>query len=116
MSIASIFAAGAPLGSVGEPAVTLSVATGLMMLGIVIQFVTKLALLEDQGKKPSALAYLREHPYRAVSLVLCAWLALYVCREMGELTRVTAVFIGFGCESMAAGLKKKADEKSGLTP
>ena len=102
-----------PLGSAGEPVVSLLLASGLMLLGVVVQFVAKLAILEDEGKKPSALAYLREHPYRAVSLILCAWLGLYVCREMGELTRVTAVLIGFGCESMAAGLKKKADEKIG---
>jgi hypothetical protein len=104
------------MGSAGEPGVSLLLATGLMLLGVLVQFVAKMAILEDQGKKPSALAYLREHPYRALSLILCAWLALYVCREMGELTRVTAVLIGFGCESMAAGLHKKADARIGLAP
>lgn len=99
-----------PLSTAGEPAVTLLFASGLMLLGVLVQFVAKMALLEDAGAKPSAFAYLRDHPYRSIFLLLSAWLGLYICHEMHELTRVTAVLIGFGCETAAAGLHKKAEK------
>lgn len=100
-----------PLGSVGEPHVTLIVASALMLLGAVAQFVFKMAHFENEGQHYTPVSYLRLHPWNTIAVLLGAWLCLYISFEMGECTRVTAVLIGLGCESAVAGLRAKADKK-----
>ncbi len=93
-----------------NPDVGFWLASALMGLGIVVQFVVKMASLEDAGEHYSPLSYLRLHPWRAAALVLTAWLALYVCFAMGEVTKVTAVLIGFGCEQANDWLRARANQ------
>lgn len=91
--------------------VSLLLGTGLMAIGVLVHFVLKLAELEDKGQHYSPLAYLRIHPWRAASMVLCAWLLLYICHAMGELTRVAAVLIGFSCQAAADTLRARANAR-----
>jgi hypothetical protein len=105
-----------PIGSAGEPHVTLLIASGLLLLGAVAQFVFKMAAFENEGQHYTPLSYLRLHPWNTIAVLFGAWLCLYIAFEMGECTRVTAVLIGLGCESAVAGLRKKADQKIGLQP
>jgi hypothetical protein len=102
---AQVAAAAAPVADVP---VDLLFATGLMFLGVVVHFVVVMAGLEDAGERYTPLGYLRLHPWRAVSMVLSAWLLLWMCHELGELTRVTAVLIGFSCQSAADRLRTAA--------
>src|SRR5262245_52676234 len=92
----------------GDAPVSLLFATGLMFLGVAVHFAVVMAGLEDAGERYTPFGYLRLHPWRAVSMVLCAWLLLWVCHELGELTRVTAVLIGFTCQTAADRLRTVA--------
>lgn len=94
-----------------EP-VGLAFASGLMFLGIVVHFVLVMRDLEDKGQHYTPLGYLRLHPWRAASMILCAWLLLYVCFAMGECTRVTAVLIGFSCQTAADRLRAQANARA----
>lgn len=94
------------------PEVGLLFASALMLLGVVVQFVVKMATLEDAGEHYTPLGYLRLHPWRGAALVLTGWLMLWVCHEMGEVTRVTAVLIGFGCEQANDWLRAMANKRA----
>jgi hypothetical protein len=90
----------------------LGLASALMFLGTVVHFVLTLADLEDKGQHYTPYGYLKLHPWRALSLVMCAWLALYVSFAMGECTRVAAVLIGFSCQTAADRLRARANAKA----
>lgn len=92
--------------------VDLLLGSGLMLLGVVAQFVLKMAAFEDAGEHYTPYGYLRIHPWRAAALIITAWIALYVTHEMGELTRVTAVLIGFGCEQANDWLRALANKRA----
>jgi hypothetical protein len=94
-----------------EPA-SLLLATGLMFLGVIVHFALVMSDLEDKGQHYTPFGYLRLHPYRALSMVLCAWLLIYVFHAMGELTRVTAVLTGFTCQAAADRLRAVANRKA----
>lgn len=94
-----------------ERAVSLLIATGLMLFGILVHFALVMRDLEDKGQHYSPLAYLRLHPWRAFSMLLCSWACLWVAHEMGELTRLTAFLIGFSCQAAADRLRATANAK-----
>lgn len=87
------------------------VATGLLLFGVVCHFLQTLAALEDAGNGMSALAYIKSHPYRAASMVTAAFVLMLVTRELGQLTNVTAVLIGYSCQSAADTLRARANAR-----
>jgi hypothetical protein len=93
-------------------AVNLWLATALMVVGVVVHFVQKMAELEDAGQIFTPLGYLRLHPWRAAALVTSAWGLLWVCFATGELSRVTAFLIGYSCQAAADVLRARANAKA----
>lgn len=92
--------------------VGLLLGTALMLLGIVVQFVVKMAAFEDAGEHYTPLGYLRLHPWRAAALVLTTFLLLWICHELGELTRVAAMLLGFTCEQSNDTLRGIANKRA----
>jgi hypothetical protein len=86
--------------------------SALMLAGIIVSFVVKMAILEDAGQHYTPVGYLRLHPWRSLALVLTTWALLYVFHEMGELTRVSAVLLGFTCEQSNDTLRALANKRT----
>ena len=92
--------------------VGLALGSALMLVGVIVSFVVKMAVLEDAGQHYTPLGYLRLHPWRSAALVLTTWALLYVLHEMGELTRVAAVLLGFTCEQSNDTLRAMANKRT----
>src|SRR3954471_15361175 len=88
----------------GDP-MNLYLATALMLFGICAHFLTVLSELEEAGTSMTPLAYLKQHPYRAASMAVCAFILLLAANAAGELTHLSAVLIGFSCQTAADQLR-----------
>jgi hypothetical protein len=95
--------------------ISLPLAFALMLVGILAQFVARMATLEDSGKVPSAWQYLREHPYRCISLVASCSILILVFQDLGQLNAVTAILTGYTCQDAADRLRIRAKAKLGPT-
>ena len=81
---------------------------GLLILGVVLHWVKKLAeRRQETGEVPDPIKAFWAQPYRIVwtsLLAVGAGVALY---QMGELTPVTALVYGFSADSVAGMLKRR---------
>jgi hypothetical protein len=100
-----------PLGAVGEPQLSMLLASALMFLGVIAQFIQKMAELEDAGQGMTPWAYLRAHPYRAASMVMASEILLFVWQAMGELSVVSSILTGYACQSAAETLRARANSR-----
>jgi hypothetical protein len=75
-----------------------------------------LAALEDAGTNITPLAYLRKHPYRSASMVVCAFLVMIAVNAAGQLTDVGALLIGFSCQAAADSLRARASAQMNIPP
>lgn len=89
----------------------LYLATALMLFGCIVHFVEALALLEEAGERLTPLGYLRQHPYRALSMVLTAFILLFMLNAAGELTKVAAVLVGYTCQGAADRVRQRANAR-----
>lgn len=89
----------------------LYLATALMLFGVVVHFVEALALLEEAGQHLTPLAYLRQHPYRSLAMVLTAFILLMILNAAGELTKTAAVLVGYTCQSAADRIRQRANAR-----
>ncbi len=89
----------------------LYLATALMLFGCVVHFVETLAVLEEAGEHLTPWAYLKQHPYRALSMVLTAFILLLVINAAGELSKVAAVLIGYTCQNAADRIRQRANAR-----
>jgi hypothetical protein len=100
-----------PLGEVGEPHITLTVASLYMLGGTFGAFAQKMMELEDAGERVTPWGYLLAHPWRVLNMIVSCEIALFVFHAMGELNIVTAIFTGYTCQSVAESLRVKAQAK-----
>lgn len=94
----------------------LYLATALLIFGCLAHFLTVLAALEESGANITPLAYLKSHPYRAASMVVCAFVLMLAANAAGELTNLSAVLIGFTCQSAADSLRARASARMNSPP
>lgn len=87
------------------------IATGLLLFGVGAHYLQVLAALEAAGTHLTPLAYLRQHPYRFASMLVTAFIAMLVVRELGELTKVAAVLLGYTCQNAADIIRKRANSR-----
>lgn len=83
--------------------------TLLVLFGIIVHFVLKLSELETQGKIITPWAYWREHPYTSLNVVLGAFGLMLASYFMHELTYITAICIGWICNSAGDKLRARAE-------
>jgi hypothetical protein len=93
----------------------LYLATAWLVFGCLAHFLTVLAALEDAGTNITPLAYLRTHPYRAASMVMCAFILMLAANAAGQLTDLAAVLIGFSCQAAADSLRARASAQMNLS-
>lgn len=94
----------------------LYLATALLIVGCLTHFLLVLAALEDAGTNITPLEYLRRHPYRAASMVMCAFILMLAANAAGELTNLSAILIGFSCQGAADSLRARASARMNITP
>lgn len=87
-------------------------ATALMLFGVLVHFLSVLMALEDAGTRIGALDYLRAHPYRAAFMVCISFVSLLIANELGQLTQLTAVLIGYACQDQADRVRQRANAKT----
>lgn len=89
----------------------LYLATGLMLFGCVVHFLSVLMALEDAGDHVTPLSYLRQHPYRAAFMVCVSFIALLIANELDQLTQLTAILIGYTCQDQADRVRQRANAR-----
>lgn len=86
----------------------LYICSGLVLLGILFHFVTKLGELEAQGTIVTPWAYWREHPYTSLVVVMSAYIALAMTYSIGEMSYYAAVVTGIACNSLGDKLRARS--------
>jgi len=86
----------------------LLICLGFILLGVLVNLLLKLTMLEEQGIRISPWRYVSQHPYRsaflAVSAVLCALLLYFV----DQLNEATALLIGVAADQAADRMRARA--------
>jgi len=88
--------------------INLYICSLLVFFGIAFHFITKLSELENQGSIVTPWQYWRDHPYTSLMVVMGAYLMMFVCYYMHELTYVASLLIGIACNSMGDKLRARA--------
>ena len=94
----------------------LYLATACLLFGCLAHFLTVLAALEDAGTNITPSKYLAAHPYRAASLVVCAFILMLAANAAGQLTPLAAVLMGFTCQAAADSLRARASAQMNIQP
>lgn len=84
------------------------ICAGLVFLGIVFHFLTKLAELESKGEVITPWQYWRQHPYTSLIVLLGAYLFMAFQFAIGELSYSAAVLTGIASNSLGDKLRAKA--------
>lgn len=91
----------------------LYLAFALMLLGIAGQFAARMATLEDAGKVPTPLEYVRAHPWRCFNMLFASGMMVVISNQLGQLNPMNAIFIGYMCQDMADRLRIAAGKRLG---
>lgn len=89
----------------------LYLATAWLLFGVLAHFLIVLSALEETGAKIKPLDYLKSHPYRAASMVVCSFILMLFANAAHELTNLAAVLIGFSCQASADSLRARASAR-----
>lgn len=89
--------------------------SGLVLLGILFHFVTKLQDLEIAGQIVTPWAYWRNHPYTSLSVVMAAYLFMSLQYAIGELSYTAAILTGIACNSMGDRMRSRAQARADAT-
>lgn len=92
------------------------ISSALMVAGVIVHFITKLAAMEEEGQSPRPGHYIRTHPYRIMTMLLTCEAAIFAFHEIGQLTYVTAFFTGYACQSVSDNLRKRAENRVKAIP
>lgn len=85
---------------------------GLVLVGIMFHFLTKLTEMEAQGSIVSPLDYWKAHPYTSLSVVAAAYLFMGLQAALGELSYSAAILTGIACNSLGDKLRAQANAKT----
>lgn len=91
------------------------VCAGLVAIGIVFHFLTKLSELEQAGKIVTPWGYWREHPYTSLIVIVAAYLMMALQAAVNELTYSAAILTGIACNSFGDKLRARATAKADTT-
>lgn len=84
---------------------------GLVAIGMVGQFVKIMSDLEAAGTLMKPLDYVKQRPWRTISAVMGGFMLAWVAFEIGELNKLSAVFIGMACSEAFDSLRARAAGK-----
>lgn len=84
---------------------------GLVALGIVFHFLSKLAELEAMGRIITPWAYWRQHPYTSAIVIVAAYLVMALQFAIGELSYSAAILTGIASNSLGDKLRARAEAK-----
>lgn len=88
---------------------------GLVALGILFHFITKLSELEQAGRIVTPWGYWREHPYTSLIVVFAAYLMMALQAAVHELSYSAAILTGIACNSFGDKLRARASAKADAT-
>lgn len=88
---------------------------GLVAIGIIFHFITKLSELEQAGKIVTPWGYWREHPYTSLLVIVAAYLMMALQAAVNELTYSAAILTGIACNSFGDKLRARATAKADTT-
>jgi hypothetical protein len=88
----------------------------LVAAGLVLHFVSKLKELEDRGLPVSANAYLTDHKYTAIYVVLSAYGLLLLAYFTGEMGPVGSFCMGVAANVAGDKLRARAEAKLNSQP
>lgn len=88
---------------------------GLVAIGIIFHFITKLSELEQAGKIVTPWGYWREHPYTSLLVIVAAYLMMALQAAVNELTYSAAILTGIACNSFGDKLRARATAKADAT-
>lgn len=88
------------------------ICAGLVMLGILFHFMTKLAELEVAGKIVTPMAYWSQHPYTSAMVVAAAYLFMALQYALNELSYSAAILTGIACNSLGDKLRAQANARA----
>lgn len=83
----------------------------LVLLGILVHFLKKGYEAEQAGNIIRPADYLRQNPYGSLLMVVSAYLLTAFWYYIGELSYVTAILTGVGCNSAFDTLRARAEAK-----
>lgn len=81
---------------------------GLVIVGMVVQFVKKMADLEAAGTLMTPLGYVRTRVWGTMLAVISTLLLAYIFHLMGELNRLAALTVGLYCTEAFDSLRARA--------
>ena len=90
---------------------TILLCSGLVLVGLVTHFVSKLAEMEASGLTVSAYSELKAHPYTAINVVLGAYGLLLLAYYTGEMGPVGSFCMGVAANSAGDKLRARATAK-----
>ena len=85
----------------------------MVFVGFLCHFMKTLVDLADQGKPSTALKYIKQNPYRIAISLLGSIVGIAIMSEMGELTTLNALLVGYSGNSLIQTLTAKASSKFG---
>lgn len=84
---------------------------GLVALGLITHFVSKLSELEQRGQAVGAIEYLRAAPFTALNVVLGAYGLLVLAYFAGEMGPVGSFCMGVAANAAGDKLRARAQAK-----
>ena len=81
---------------------------GLVIVGMIIQFVKKMADLEAAGTLITPLAYAASRKWATLLAILSTLLLAYIFYRMGELNNLAAITTGLYCTEAFDSLRARA--------
>jgi hypothetical protein len=93
-----------------QGAAFLFICLALILTGVLVNFLVKLTILEEQGTRITPWAYVTQHPYRSISLAVSSIMLALLLYFAGRLTYELALLIGFTAD-MAADRMRAAAER-----
>lgn len=81
---------------------------GLVLVGMVAQFIKKMADLEAAGTLITPWQYCRDKPWRTLLAINSGFLAAYILHLMGELNNASAIAVGLACTEIYDSLRARA--------